>query len=109
MEQMICNAKLTRLIDEPTRTTSHSATLIDIILTNKLDLCYDVVLCSVGDHDLITVTLDISKTNGSQPNLLITESQTMNKIFITHNVDIQVSLFKEVFSQLFELGFIFGN
>lgn len=63
MENIIFNAKLTQLIYTLTRTTSLSATLIDIIITNRPDLalCHDVILCPVGDHDLITDTLNLSK------------------------------------------------
>ena len=63
MVQIICNAKLTQLIDKLTRTTFHPATLIDIIITIKYDLafCHDVFPCPVGDHDLIT---DITKPKG---------------------------------------------
>ncbi len=54
MEQIIKNFKLIKLTDKPTRTTSHSATLIDIV-TNApaLALHHDVIACPIADHDLI--------------------------------------------------------
>lgn len=38
MKQIINNVKLTQLINKPRRTTPHSATLLDIIVTNRPDL-----------------------------------------------------------------------
>ncbi len=54
MEQIIKNTKLSKLIDKPTRTTSHS-TLIDIIVTNSpaLVLHHDIIASPAADHDLI--------------------------------------------------------
>ncbi len=119
MDQIIFNAKLTQLVKKPTRITSCSATLIDIILTNRPDLavCHDVIPCPVGDHELITVTLNISKPK-SQPtmktfrqlknyspdtlcNLLILQSHERNKIFAADNVDDQATIFNEIFHQCF--------
>ena len=115
MKQIINNNKLTQLIDKPTRTTSDSATLIDIIVTNKpeLALCHDVVPCPVSDHDLVTVTLDISKPKRQSAvktfrqlrnysphilcNLLAEEAHTLNTIFTTDNVDDQVNKFNQIF------------
>lgn len=121
MEQIIKNAKLTQLIDKPTRTTSHSTTLLDIIVTNSpaLALQHDVIACPIADHDLISVTLDITKPK-RQPkiktfrqlknyspeilcNLLIAEGQTLNKIYTTDNVDTQVQIFNEVFIKCLDL------
>ncbi len=63
MEQIIKSTKLIQLIDTPTISTSLTATLWDIIVTNSPDLAlhHDVVACPIADYDLITVTLDITK------------------------------------------------
>ena len=121
MEQIMKSSKLTQLIDKPTRTTSHSVTLLDMIVTNApaLALHVDVIPCPVADHDLISVTLDIAKSK-RQPkiktfrqlknyspeilcNLLITEGETLNKIYTTDNVDTQVQIFNEVLSKCLDL------
>ena len=99
-------------------TTSHSAILLDIIVTNSpaLALYHDVVACPVADHDLITVSLDIAKpkrqpkikTFRQQKNyspdtlcqLLTAEGQMLNEIYNTDNVDTQVQIFNEVFFKM---------
>lgn len=63
MERLITDAKLTQLIRKPTRITPHSATLIDLIITNKPESVThsDSIPCPVADHDLVTATIDIRK------------------------------------------------
>ncbi len=115
MENVIFNANLTQLIDKPTRTASCSATLIDLIVTNRpaLALSNDVIPCPIGDHDLITVTLNVSKPK-RQPivktfrqlknyssdvfcNLILLQCHILDKIFNTDNVNDQVTIFNETF------------
>jgi len=45
-------------IKSPTRTTSHSETLIDVIYSNKPEILMstNVLLCSLSDHDAIYYT-----------------------------------------------------
>ncbi len=63
MEQIIKNSKLTQLIDNPTRATSHFATLIDIIFTNSpaLALHHDEIAFPMAGHEFTSVTLNIAK------------------------------------------------
>ncbi len=70
MEQIIKSTKLTQLIGKPTRSTSLTSTLLDIIVTHSpaLALHHDVVACPIADQYLITVTLDITKPK-RQPKL----------------------------------------
>ncbi len=51
------------MIDKPTRVTPTSSTLLDLAITNKPDAIhtYDVVLQEIADHDLIIITVDVSK------------------------------------------------
>lgn len=51
------------MIDKPTRTTSTSATLLDLIITNKPDaiLSQDVVPQVIADHDLVSAVLNVRK------------------------------------------------
>ncbi len=59
----IIKNKLTQIIDKPTRTTSASAMLLDLIITNKPDviLSQDVVPQVIADHDLVSVALNVRK------------------------------------------------
>ena len=57
-KKIVKSLKLSQLITEPTRVTTQSATLLDLIITNKPDVVLDSrsVSCSIADHALITVT-----------------------------------------------------
>ncbi len=109
------NAKLTQLITKPTRITSNSATLFDVIVTNRPGsaLQCDVFPCPLGDHELITVSVnlrrakhlntvkifrDLSKYSPSMfCSSLRHERHNLNNIFVTDNVDTQVKMFTDVF------------
>ena len=59
LKRIIKNHRLTQLIEDPTRTTDSTATLIDhIITTNKPDIVRQsgVIPCGISDHDLIFMT-----------------------------------------------------
>ena len=110
MRQIISNAKLTQVISKPTRITPTSATLIDLIITNKSQS----ILHSVADHELITVTVNLKKPKRPptiktfrdlttySPDLLSCllkqQSYNLNKIFTTDNVDTQVNIFTNIFN-----------
>ncbi len=53
VSKILKNNNLTRLIDKVTRTTSTSATSLDLIITNKPDvrLSHDVVPLVIEDHN----------------------------------------------------------
>ena len=57
MSKIIRDNKLTQIIDQPTRITSHSATLLDLIITNKPEmiLSHEVVPHVIADHHLVSV------------------------------------------------------
>ena len=117
VKQIVLNAQLTQLINKPTRITPTSATLLDIAATNKPEsaLVADSIPCHVGDHELITVTVDLKKPK-PQPSiktfrqlknyspekfrcLLNDEIHNLNIIFTTDNVDTQVHIFNEIFTK----------
>ena len=58
---------LKQLIIKATRITSTSSTLLDLAITNKLDFIVhsDVLSCPVGDHELLTITVNIRKEKRS--------------------------------------------
>ena len=116
MPQIIFNTKLTQVISKPTRITPTSATLIDLIVTNKTQsiLHTDTMPCPVGDHEFISVTVNLKKTKrppivktfrdltsySSETicDLLTKEIQALNNIFTTDNVDSQVNIFTSIFN-----------
>ena len=50
-------------IKQPTRTTSHSETLIDVLLSTRPELLShnEVIPCTISDHDAICCTRKINK------------------------------------------------
>ena len=63
ISKIIENNNLTQMVDKPTRVTPTSSTLLDLVITNKPDVIHscDVVPQEIADHDLISITVDISK------------------------------------------------
>ena len=113
---IIYNLGLSQLIDKPTRVTSNSSTLIDLVITNKRDFVIhsDVLSCSIADHELISATINvkkekrppITKTFRSLENysqnmfcqLLSDHSFLLQNILNTDNVSDQVEIFTLVFN-----------
>ena len=62
MEGILVQFNLKNVIEGPTRITSHSKTLIDLIVTNRKDLVKQKGSCPLGisDHDMIYATLSAS-------------------------------------------------
>ena len=107
---------LTQLIDKPTRITSNSSTLIDLIITNKRDFIiqFDVLSCPVADHELISVTINIRKDKRPSSTktfrslekysqnmfcqLLLDHSFLLRDILDTDNINNQVQIFTYVFN-----------
>lgn len=54
--QVINNVKMKRLINKPTIVTELTASLLDIIITNKPEMVThsDVFPCEIADHDLLS-------------------------------------------------------
>ena len=116
LSQIIRNNKLTQLIDTPTRTTPTSTTLLDVIITNCPDqvIHTDVVPSVVADHDLITVTTNISKpkrlpitktvrdlqhyNSDILCSHILNHTNELNKILQTDNVNEQVDVLTSVLS-----------
>ncbi len=63
ISKIIRDNKLTQIIDKPTRTISHSAIVLDLIITNKPEvvISHDVVPQVIADHDLASVVIDVRK------------------------------------------------
>ena len=58
LKRIIKNHALPQLIEDPTRTTDSTTTLIDHLITNKPDIVGQsgVIPCGISDHDLIFMT-----------------------------------------------------
>ena len=116
LSQITRNNKLTQLITSPTRITSTSATLIDVIITNKPELALnaDVIPSAIADHDLVTTTVNIRKPkrspmyktvrdlrNYSTENfcsLISRQSHILDNILKTDNVNKQADTLTKVFT-----------
>ena len=63
MTKLIKSIKLTQLVNKPTRITHTSSTLLDLAITNKPSamLSSDVVSQEIADHELTSITVDITK------------------------------------------------
>ena len=106
---------LTQMIKKATRITSTSSTLIDLAITNRPNFIIhsDVLSCPVGDHELVTTTVNVRKERSPPPvrtfrslknyslnhfcNLLLNEVDILNGILRTDNVNDQVSIFTRTF------------
>lgn len=114
LSRIIANNKLTQIINTPTRVTPTSATLLDVIITNKPDLITHsyVIPCTVADHELIGASVNILKPK-RQPitvtkrdlrkynsdllcSHILEETSTLNEILRTDDVDKQVSILTSV-------------
>ncbi len=67
IDKRTLNTKLTQLIDRRTQIAPTSAALLDLTITNKPEIVIHSATtpCHVGDHELISITLDLYKK--SQP------------------------------------------
>ena len=115
MTKLIKKSKLTQLVNQPTRVTHTSSTLLDLAITNKPSavLSCDVVPQEIADHDLISITIDISKpkrepviktfrqlSNYNKDNFcarILQNSEHFNMILLTDDVNRQVEIFTSNF------------
>ena len=115
MKTIIQTLHLHQLSDKPTRITRTSSTLIDLIITNNSNfiISSDVIACPVGDHEQLTVSLNIKKEKNPPQtityrtlkeyssnlfcNLLLNESQVLNDILNTDDVNKQVPILTNTF------------
>ncbi len=115
LSSILKNNRLVQIIDVPTRVTSTSATLLDLIITNNSDaiLGKSVVPQLISDHDLIGIKVNITKprrlpeiktfrqlrhyNKDTFSEYILTEHHSFNKIFNTDDVNMQVNIFNENF------------
>ena len=114
LHRIIKITKLTQVIDKATRITETSRTLIDVLITNRVDMILqtDVVPWPIADHELISSCINISKPkrvpemktyrcldNYSANNLcylLLEQTSELNEILNTDNLNSQITIFTKV-------------
>ena len=119
--KLVKNNNMTQVIDRATRTTSTSATLLDLIITNKPDeiLSHDVVPLVIADHDLVSVVINVRKPRKLSVvksfrdlnnydkdtfcSLLRDNVPFLNSIFETDDVDKQVCIFNDIFTKCMDM------
>ena len=117
LSKIIEKTKLHQIIEQPTRITPHSSTLLDVIITNNRDsiIYSDVVPQVVSDHDLIHASINLAKpkrvavtktlrqmntyTRDIFCDLLSRETHNLNRIIMTDDVDKQVETFTSIFNE----------
>ena len=100
---------LTNCIKEPTRITETSASLLDVIITNKVNSVIEsgVLPCSVADHELIYAVVNVGKpkrqpeyrtyrclseyTPDSFCGSILEHTATLKEILNTNNVNQQLN------------------
>ena len=115
ISKIIKNNKLTQMVDKPTRVTPTSSTLLNLVITNKPDVINfcDFVTQEIADHDLISITADISKskrppvvrtfrhlgkyTKDAFCLRLLQNKHDFNMILQTDDLNTQVDIFTENF------------
>ncbi len=120
LSRIIKNNKLSQVIKKPTRITPTSATLLDVVITNKphIVLSSDVIPHYVAYHDLITITINIRKPKFSTTLTtfwdlrhydkdtfcwqLLSEVDNLNQILNIDNVNKQVNTLTSVISNCFD-------
>ena len=74
IKDLCSSLSLKQLIEEPTRITTHSSTLLDLIMTNSVNVSKSGVLYSgISDHSLVYVITKFKRPK-SEPKLIKTRS-----------------------------------
>lgn len=121
LSKIINTNKLNQIIDKPTRITPTSATTLDLIIVNKPEsiIHSDVVPKIVGDHELISVKINMKKPKRVPVcktfrqmsnydattfcNLLLDKDYALNQIMATDDVDEQVDIFTSIFNSCLDV------
>ena len=116
MTNVIKTLSLTQIINQPTRITPTSSTLLDLLITNNNEFIdnSNVSPSPVADHEMISVVINIRKPKPSPQTityrchknynandfceLLLIETPVLNAILNTDDVHRQVHIFTETFN-----------
>ena len=110
------NLNLWQVIEKPTRITQHSSTLLDLIITNNINMIVqsDVTPSPIADHEMVSTLINIRKPKKEVEvrtyrcrknyspnifcNLLLNEITTLNAILATDDINEQVDIFTVTFN-----------
>ncbi len=110
VRNIVATARLSQIIETPTRVTTNSTTLLDVIITNTPNtvIASEVTPCPIADHDLISATINLHKPKHQPPvvtkrqlrnyspalfcNTLIRETSSLRPIFDTDDIDVQTNI-----------------
>ncbi len=69
LRNIVATARLSQIIETPTRVTTNSTILLDAIITNTPNtvIAYNVTPCPIADHDLISATTNLHKPKHQPP------------------------------------------
>ncbi len=77
MRTIVTTSRLSQIVETPTRVTTNSTTLLDIITnTPNSVIASEVTPCPIADHDLISATINLHKPK-PEP-LVVTKRQLRN-------------------------------
>ncbi len=121
LRNIVATSRLSQIVTTPTRVTTNSTTLLDVIITNSPNtvIASEVTPCPVADHDLISATIDLHKPK-HQPlivtkrqlrnyspalfcNTLYRETSSLRPIFNTDNIDVQTNILTNTFRSCLDL------
>ena len=113
----ICKTlNLWQVIDKPTRITEHSSTLLDLIITNDINMIVqsEVTPSPIADHEMVSILINIRKPEKKLEvrtyrcrknyspsifcNLLLNEFPILNNILNTDDANKQVKILTETFN-----------
>ena len=115
LQKLIKDVHFHQIINEPTRITPTSRTLLDVIITNKVDIVLSSVVssCNFSDHDMIFAEINIEKppkqieiktfrslknySSEAFCNELIKYTALLNNLLDTDDINQQVKVLTSVF------------
>ena len=111
LQKIVNVLNFSQMIENPTRITNTSRTLIDVAITNRKEkvLSANVEACHVSDHEMISLTVDMSKpkrerelktfrslkdyTQETFCNILLDKKDLFDEILRTDDVNVQADIF----------------
>ena len=116
LQKIVSILNFSQMIEKPTRITNTSSTLIDVAITNSKEkvLTAEVQACHVSDHELISITVNMSKPKHKEEtktfrskkdysqetfcNILLDKIDRFNEILKTDDVNVQEDIFSTNFT-----------
>ena len=111
LQKVVNILNFSQMIDNPTRITTTSRTLIDVAITNNKEkvLSADVEACHISDHEMISLIINVSKPKREKEiktfrslkdyskeafcNILLDKKDLFDQILRTDDVNVQEDIF----------------